>query len=108
MRSLSRTFLCSVAILSTSSCSAFAPAARPMTTSSLNLVPSQAKELEACAYDLMKEAITEKASSTKEATMNLSKDISAKFDTHHHNGPVRWARQRLWPSAEEKKETSSP
>jgi len=81
----------------------------PMTASTrLNLHPDQAQELAACAHDLMKQAMEEKA---KESAKLLSRDISTKLKRVNDDeeeclidendqeicGPVSWARKRLWP-----------
>ena len=59
------------------------------------LHPSQAADLEAVAYDLMKEAMEEK-SKVEDSTVSLTRDIvqKVKYDT---DGPVSWCRRRLWP-----------
>jgi hypothetical protein len=90
--------LCLAAILTTASCftTPHVISARSL-YAGLFLVPSQAKDLEACAYDLMKEAMEEKGEKN-EGAGGISRDIASKLTMKpHHNGPVRWARQRLWP-----------
>ena len=59
------------------------------------LHPSQAADLEAVAYDLMKEAMEEKPKATDSA-VSLTRDMAqkVKYDT---DGPVSWCRRRLWP-----------
>mmetsp|Transcript_128820 Transcript_128820/g.192049 ORF Transcript_128820/g.192049 Transcript_128820/m.192049 type:complete len:106 (+) Transcript_128820:40-357(+) len=99
------TILCLAAMLTTASCFTSSPHRTPTRSldSGLCLVPSQAKDLEACAYELMKEALQEKASKGEGGTSVLSRDIANKLTMEpHHNGPVRWARQRLWPFGEKK------
>jgi hypothetical protein len=65
------------------------------------LLPCQAADLEACAYDLMKEALEEKAKvSDDEGALNssISVDISRKLAMDSkHVGPVSWAKRKLWP-----------
>ena len=70
------------------------------------LHPDQAGELEAQAYDLMKQAIEEEAEAVfavpaSEATNGLAQDISTKLRNEPTpTGPVSWCRKNLWPFKE--------
>jgi hypothetical protein len=60
------------------------------------LHPSQAADLEACAYDLMKEALEQKAKLA--ALANKSKyEEEEETDLLDYEGPVSWCRRHLWP-----------
>ena len=106
MASLSKYFFYSIPLILLSSSSSFAPLNAPTrySTIEIRLVPSQAKDLEACAYDLMKEAANSTAK--KDASIRLSKDINAKLameDPEHQSaGPVGWCRQKLFGKGEKK------
>ena len=59
------------------------------------LHPSQAADLEAVAYDLMKEAVEEKARANA-LSESLSRDLAQKI-RFESTGPVSWCRRKLWP-----------
>jgi hypothetical protein len=56
------------------------------------LHPSQAADLEACAYDLMKEAM--EAKKHQSSSNSLAKDLGQKV-VWEPTGPLTWARRRL-------------
>ena len=64
-----------------------APCAAPRNFA-LNLRPSQAADLEACAYDLMKEALAKK----KAETLSKASDTVACPST---GGPIAWCRRMM-------------
>lgn len=68
----------------------------------LSLVPSQASDLEACAYDLMKESLEGKAAEDKRAAQlaadHLAADLPAKLQVDGMAtpiGPLTWCLQKL-------------
>jgi hypothetical protein len=65
------------------------------------LRPCQAADLEACAHDLMKEALEDKAKvrdAEDPLKDSLSDDISRKLSMDSKDvGPVSWAKRKLWP-----------
>ena len=85
---------------------AFSPTSSPLkgaaTTAAKSrcfLHPDQASDLEACAYDLMKEALNDDKDKTEIMKNVLSKDISSKLVMEDNSGagPVKWAKRKLWP-----------
>jgi hypothetical protein len=55
-------------------------------SSGMFLTPDQATDLEACAYDLMKEALEVEAKSKQQQHVDV---------TEVNGGPVRWCRNRI-------------
>ena len=75
------------------------------------LHPDQAADLEACAYDLMKEALevsrpprtfqvlAEAGEMVDPNTMEATTSSSSSSSSSSSMGPVAWCRRRLWPFA---------
>jgi hypothetical protein len=105
---LSHSFVLLIVCAAASGTEAFAPLRTAHRSPSISqertlcfLHPSQAQDLEACAYDLMKEALESKAREQAEAKTNhISQDSSKKLSMEEAGGPVSWARRKLWPAKE--------
>lgn len=81
------------------------------------LHPNQASDLEARAYELMKEAIekeamtqTLNASKIAVNASKFSKDLTSKLQTDPPRtlGPVSWCRKKLWPFKVDEKDVKLP
>jgi hypothetical protein len=107
MRSLVSHCFVLLIVYAASSAEAFA-SVRPVQRNLLSIIshdrtlcflhPSQAEDLEACAYDLMKATLESEARQQEQAARNnLSQDILKKLSTEAR-GPMSWARRKLWPS----------
>lgn len=86
-----------------SGCQILSPSSHVTSTTSASssasrffLHPNQASDLEACAYDLMKEAVHEEKEKTEIVKNVLTKDISKRL-VMDDTGPVKWAKRKLWP-----------
>jgi hypothetical protein len=108
MSLLSRSFVLLI-IFAASGTEAFAPERQVQRNVSIShyrtlcfLHPSQAQDLEACAYDLMKAAVENEARQQEQAMKNSLSQDSLKKVSMETGGPVHWpvswARKKLWPS----------
>lgn len=86
---------------------AFQPISQPQQSRSVPrfLHPDQAADLEACAYDLMKEALEESRLQTSSSSGQVGMAEAGQavnpdtMEASSHLGPVAWCRRRLWPFA---------
>mmetsp|Transcript_3688 Transcript_3688/g.10423 ORF Transcript_3688/g.10423 Transcript_3688/m.10423 type:complete len:124 (-) Transcript_3688:234-605(-) len=67
---------------------------RQTTTTQLHLHPSQAEELESCAYDLMKDAMEQQAMMESSCATAVTNEH---VTTTRKGGPLKWCRRHLWP-----------
>jgi len=93
---------------------AFSPKASPLVVGASetmlrrHLHPNQAADLEACAYDLMKEALQQeqiggsiRSRSNSSSSISVHEGMVVDPNTMQQvrSGPVAWCRRRLWPFA---------